>query len=368
MAKNIKLKSKELFYFIIVTFPPLLLLFVPNYAAIYAGLDSWAIFIFIAVIDIIFGYIVARMGQMAPELTAVGMSRYVFGNAMGSVFGALFVILFGLKSMMFFRQSLEYVFMSTYTLEPIYYFAIPMMLVLVYGQICGTKAMVRLSNIVFWLMSTTYFLLMLSAVRNFDLHNMMPFFIDGTDTVVKGVPHFFTWCGNSVILLMIFNKTNVKRNTTSYIMAALGIAYGVIIALNVLFVGVFGVISGFITTSVLELSLFLSKQVFFNNFDSVVKLIWIFGAFIRDNVFISCTANAVSELIGTRQNKLIKLLVPFILTVPPIILFRNEETYFTAGMGISSAISGAVQYGAVLILYIGLIIKRRASVKREVAV
>ena len=359
ISDNFKLKGKELFYLIIVTLPPLLLLFVPNYAAIFIGIDSWMIFVLIAAIDMVFAYITVKIGMLAKGKTVIGMCKYAFGNMIGTFFGALFVLLFGFKSLMFFRQSLEYAFMSTYTLEPIYYFAIPMIIVLIYGQFGGTNNVVRLSNIVFWLMIATYFLVMLSAVRNFDINSLRPVMVNGVEPVINSLPHFFTWSGNTVVLLMLFNKTNMTKGVMKYVMSACGIAYAVIIALTVFFIGVFGVIAAFVTTSVTELSLFLNSKVFFNNFDSAVKLIWIFGALIRDCIFISCTVDALTELLNLTNNKMVKIILPLLLTVPAVFLFRNEEKYFMTAMGLSSIMCAVVQYGCVFLLFIGLIIKNK---------
>ena len=359
MNENIKLKGKELFYLIIATLPPLLLLFIPNYAAIYVGIDSWSIFVLIAVIDVLFNFIAVRMGMLEPDKTVIGMSRYAFGNIVGTLFGMLFVLLFAFKSLMFFRQSLEYAFMSTYTLEPIYYFAVPMIMVLIYGQFCRTKTIARINNIAFWLMVAAYFFIMLSAVRNFEIKNFMPAFADGVSPILNALPHFFTWSGNGVILLMLFKRTEMKKGVTKYVTSAAAIAYAIVIVLNIVFIGVFGVISGFITSSVLELTMFLNSRVFFNNFDSIIRLIWIFSTFSRDCIFISCTVDALSELIKLRDKKVIRVVLPVLLTVPSIIWFGNEEMYFMTAMGISSYLCAAVQYGCVLLLYIGIKIKHK---------
>lgn len=361
---DVKLKGKELFYLIIAVLPPLLLLFIPNYAAIYVGVDSWSIFVMIAVIDVVFNFIAVKMGMLEPNKTVIGMSRYVFGEAIGSVFGALFTALFAFKSLMFFRQSVEYAFMSTYTLEPIYYFAVPMIAVLIYGQFCGTKAVARVNNVAFWLMLAAYFLIMLSAIKNVDLHNLMPVFADGISPSLEALPHFFTWSGNGVVLLMLFKQTEMKKGVMKYVMWAVAAAYAIIIALEIAFIGVFGVISGFITTSVLELTMFLNNRVFFNNFDTVIRLIWIFSTFSRDCIFISCTVEALSELIRLKNKTAIRIVLPVLLTVPSLMLFANEEVYFMTAMGISSYLCAAIQYGCVILLFIGLKLKKKTEKSR----
>ena len=83
ISDNFKFKGKELFYLIIVTLPPLLLLFVPNYAAIFIGIDSWMIFVLIAAIDMVFAYITVKIGMLAKGKTVIGMCKYAFGNMIG---------------------------------------------------------------------------------------------------------------------------------------------------------------------------------------------------------------------------------------------------------------------------------------------
>ena len=71
-------------------------------------------------------------------------------------------------------------------------------------------------------------------------------------------------------------------------MTAVGIAYGIVLALDVIFLGVFGVMAKFMTFSIMELSQYLSGMVFSNRMDTIIRLIWILSAFVRDVVFVYC--------------------------------------------------------------------------------
>ncbi len=362
---DVKIKGKELFFLLMVAIPPLLMFFVPNYAAISLGIDAWMIFAIISVIDIIFAYIIVRIGILAPNKTVVGSCRYAFGEIAGSIFAFMFVLLYGYKTTMFFRQAVEYAYLSTYTLEPIYYFAVPMIAANIYGQIKGAKAILRLSNIAFIFIAVAYFFLLLSGIRNFDVRRLMPVLIDGVSPVITTLPHFFTWSGNVVILLMFFNKTNMKTGVTKYVMFGVGAAYATVLVLNILYIGMFGVISGFMTGSVVELAQYLSNHVFFNNFDSIIKLIWIFSVFIRDCVFMCCTIDSLAELIKVENKKVLRVVLPIVLGVLPLILFKKEESYFMTAMGTSSYLCGVVEYGGVLLLWIGLMIKNKNKNARK---
>lgn len=365
MDKTIKIQPKELFYMLLVTIPPLLMLFIPNYANIYLGIDAWWIFAAISVIDIIFAFIILRVGYICPDKTVVGMCRYAFGDLPGNILGSLFVTMYVFKSFMYFRQTLEYVYMSTYNLEPTYYYIIPMVALVVISQFYDSKTILRLSNLVFGLMMATYVILMISALRNFDVINLMPVLVDGVKPVFTALPHFFTWTGNAVVLLMYFNKTSVKKGLTKYVMLGCGLAYAVVLVLNVLFIGVFGIISGFFTTSVFELSIFFNGKIYFNNFDSVIKLVWIFGTFIRDSIFITCAAESMSELLGIKNSKGIKMILPIVISVLSILLMKNEEMYFIVAMGIFSILCAAIQYGSVFFLWIGLVVKDKKIKKNK---
>lgn len=365
MEKNIKIQPKELFYMLLVTIPPLLMLFIPNYANIYLGIDAWWIFAVISVIDFVFAFIIVRIGYLCPDKTVIGMCRYAFGNVLGNAFGILFAAMYIFKSFMYFRQTLEYIYMSTYNLEPTYYYIFPMVLLVVIAQFYDSKTILRLSNIVFGLMMATYVILMISALRNFDVINLMPVLVDGVEPVFTALPHFFTWTGNAVVLLMYFNKVAMKKGLTKYVMLGCGIAYAIVVILNVLFIGVFGVISGFFTTSVFELSIFFNGKTYFNNFDSIIKLVWIFGTFIRDSIFITCAAESVAELFDIKNSKAIKVILPLAISIFSILVMKNEEMYFIVAMGIFSVLCASIQYGFVLILWIGLIIKNKSGIKRK---
>lgn len=360
MEKTIKIQPKELFYMLLVTIPPLLMLFIPNYANIYLGIDAWWIFAFISIIDIIFAFIIVRIGYLCPNKTVIGMCRYAFGELLGNLFGALFVTMYIFKSFMYFRQTLEYVYMSTYNLEPTYYYIIPMVLLVVIAQLYDSKTILRLSNLVFWLMMATYMILMISALRNFNVINLMPILVDGVEPVFTALPHFFTWTGNAVVLLMYFNKASMEKGLTRYVMLGCGAAYAIVLVLNVLFIGVFGIISGFFTTSVFELSIFFNGKIYFNNFDSIIKLVWIFGTFIRDSIFITCAAESTAELLNIKNSKWIKLMLPLAISVLSILIMKNEEMYFIVAMGIFSVLCASIQYGSVLVLWIGLAVKNKS--------
>lgn len=362
---DVKLKGKELFFLLMVAIPPLLMFFVPNYAAIYVGIDAWIIFALISVIDVLFAFVILRIGTLAPDKTVIGMCRYAFGEVIGSIFALSFVLLFGYKAMMYFRQGVEYVYLSTYTLEPIYYFAVPMIAINIYAQIKGAKTILRLSNIVFILIAAAYFFLLLSGIRNLDIRRLMPVMVDGPVPILEALPHFFTWSGNVVILLMFFNKADMKTGVSKYVMIGAGISYAIILVLNILYIGMFGIISGFITGSVIELAQYINTHVFFNSFDSVIKLIWILGVFIRDFVFTYCTIDSLAELIKTKNKKMLRILMPVALGIVSLLLFKKEEDYFITAMGPTSYLSGLVEYGAVLLLWIGLIVKKKSKNTQE---
>ena len=366
MDNTNKLRPKELFYMIIVTVPPLLMLFIPNYANIYLGIDAWWIFALIAVIDIVFAYFIVRIGIMAPQRTVVGMCRYAFGEALGSVLAALFVLLYAFKSFVYFRQTLEYVFMSTYTPEPVTYYVVPMVILVVLAQFYRFNTILRLSNIVFGVMVATYVILMISAMRNFEVENLMPVLVDGASPVLKALIHFFTWTGNAVVLLMCFHRTTMKTGVMKYVMLGCTVAYGIVLVLNVMFIGVFGIISGFMTTSVFELSIFFNGKAYFNNFDSIIKLIWIFGTFIRDSIFISCAAESLAEFFKIeRDSRIIKIALPLAIAITSTLLIRNDEVYFMIAMGVSSILCAVVQYGGVLALWMGLKVKTKAEAESK---
>ena len=88
---------------ILVTVPPLLMLFIPNYANIYLGIDAWWIFAIIFVIDVLFAWVITRIARLCPEQNVVGMCKYAFGNVVGTAFAVLFALLFTFKSFMYFR-------------------------------------------------------------------------------------------------------------------------------------------------------------------------------------------------------------------------------------------------------------------------
>ena len=75
------LRPKEILYMILVTVPPLLMLFIPNYANIYLGIDAWWIFAVIAVIDVVFAWVITKIARLCPDQSVVGMCKYAFGNA-----------------------------------------------------------------------------------------------------------------------------------------------------------------------------------------------------------------------------------------------------------------------------------------------
>ncbi len=370
LKRDILLRPKELFYMLVVTIPPLLMLFIPNYANIYLGIDAWWIFALIFVIDMLLAMVIVRIGYLCPDKTVIGMCRYAFGSFCGNLFGAFFAVLYIFKAFMYFRQTLEYVYMSTYSLEPTYYYIIPMVLLVVVAQLYESKTILRLSNLVFGLMSATYVILMISALRNIDLQNLMPVLVDGPMPILSALPHFFTWTGNAVVLLMFFNKAIMKKGVMKYVMLGCAGAYATVLVLNIMFIAVFGIISGFFTTSVFELSIFFNGKTYFNNFDSVIKLIWIFGTFIRDSIFITCAAEACCELLHIGRVKAVKLALPVVISVFSVMMMKNEEKYFMVAMGAASYICGVIQYGCVPALWAALRLKDRLKhrkLKREAA-
>ena len=181
-----------------------------------------------------------------------------------------------------FKQALDYINTSIQASIPFIYFAIPMILLLIYAQFKGPTVFVRVGNFVIWLTLASYFIIMVTAVKEFEINNLRPFLVNGLESVAGNIWRFFPWCGNIVFLLMFFDKVDVKKGFEKKILTVVGIAYGIVLALDVIFLGVFGVMAKFMTFSIMELSQYLSGMVFSNRMDTIIRLIWILSAFVRD--------------------------------------------------------------------------------------
>lgn len=365
MISEYKFSAREVMLTILCMLPSLLLLYVPGYAAVEMGIDSWLMFVVFCVLDLLLCWVILKVRKMAPGKTAIGISREAFGEFGGAIIGFLFVVLFGFKAMLSFKQALDYINTSIQASIPFIYFAIPMILLLIYAQFKGPAVFVRVGNFVIWLTLASYFIIMVTAVKEFEINNLRPFLVNGLESVAGNIWRFFPWCGNIVFLLMFFDKVDVKKGFEKKILTAVGIAYGIVLALDVIFLGVFGVMAKFMTFSIMELSQYLSGMVFSNRMDTIIRLIWILSAFVRDVVFVYCFAESAAELIKKRQSKIWIVAATLLIILPELIFFENENVYFGFIMNNTSIICGALQYGLPLLLYAGLCVCRGNRMERE---
>ncbi len=358
ISTNEPLKKRELFFLFATVIPALKLIFLPEYAAIALGRDSWLIFVVTGAVDVLFSFFIIYATKWNLS------SAFSVNKLPAKIIGFLFIAVLGCKSLMYFRQTLEFVFTSTYTFEPLKYFAIPLIALEVCIQFTDIRNQVRLSSIIFPLMIMTYLILIITGIMNFDSVRVRPVLDYGINPLLKSIPGFFTWTGDCILLFLLLpyseNPAEKRYRFTS------GIIFGNIIAslLCFIFIGVFGDIAGFVTLSVTELPVFAGSEAVFADFDSAVRIIWTFALFISDTLYLFLTVTVFNRVFGVKNEKVTKIILPSALCLASLFLFENEEYYMAFGIGIASVILGIVQYSSMFAAGIYLSIKNRRSNKR----
>lgn len=306
MIENRERVTKHQLVYMIVLFEigstPLFLL------GIKAKQDAWLAMSLAACFGLLLVWLFLSIQQREPSHNLIGILRIYFGNALGTLFGAAYVLYFLYESMRNVRDFGELMSMTILSRTPMAVTMLIVVLIAAYGVFKGVEVVFRISEVLLPLTAASYAILILLLILSKTLHFRMlaPVMENGWIPVLAAAfPDIVSFpFGQMVIFLMFWNLRSehpipVKASFTAYTSVAL-----FLIMMNAINISVLGpALAGMSTLPFLQSVQLISIANIFERLDVFVTLLIYIGLFMKMIAFYLCAVLGFSQLTGTAYRR-----------------------------------------------------------------
>lgn len=208
MQKELKTRQICLFF---IAFLPLSKIFtLPSIIAKQAVEDMWLSSLLNFIIDgVVLVLLIVAMRK--SNLTVYQLLEKYLGKLGSKILLFLYVIYFNIKALLPINEQKDYVQFTLYTLMPTLAYFLPFFIVAFYLSIKRLRAIGRISDILWFITLSGFFLLFSLSFANADFSAILPVGARGIKNIVKGSYFSLPWFGDSLYLLFFIGEFAYKK-------------------------------------------------------------------------------------------------------------------------------------------------------------
>jgi spore germination protein KB len=218
---------------------PTAILFVPGHTVDDAHQSAWLTPFIAMSVGFAVLWIAYKMGKRFPRHTLIQYVTIIFGKTFGKILGGGYIIFFLVFNLLIIREITDFLKIALLPNTPIWFLSLIFILVGSYGAISGVEVLARSAQFVFPIFVGGSFILLIPALQEMSLKELLPVLEDGLIPVIKASITPAAWFGEIIILAFLFpfiNKPNEvlrKGSFTILAMAAI-LSIDIILALTIL--------------------------------------------------------------------------------------------------------------------------------------
>ncbi|HTG68462.1 MAG TPA: spore germination protein [Candidatus Udaeobacter sp.] len=293
--------------------------------------DVWISVLIGGVIAIAAGVIMAVLSKSHVGRTLFQYSQDLLGKWIGAVIGIAFVIYFFMTAAYQVRALADVTTFFLLEGTPTWAIFMVFMWVSHYLMTGGINAIARLFEIILPLTIVIYLLVMLMALKIFELDNLRPVLGQGVMPVLAGVKATsLSFTGFEIILVLTAFMNEPSKSVKAVI-------YGIAIPLSLYFLTVVIVIGCLSLEGVLNrawptLDLVRSFELsglIFERFESLLLVVWIMQIFSTYTSAFYAASLGVSQVFNINMSKCLYILLPIVFIIATLPL--NTMVLFAFG-------------------------------------
>lgn len=272
-------------------------LMLPNITAQYAQSDLWLCVIVAAVSGIIAIYTATRLHQFFPKETVIQYSRHLIGTIPGKIIGLGFFLTLLHSTGLISRQYAEFVTGNFLFNTPIQITLASMILLCGISVRSGVETLAR-SSIIFTLLFIFPLFILLLLFRDLDPKNIFPILSHGIVPVLKGAASPQGWIGE--LFLMTFfmpSLSDPDKGRKWGFISLLAITFSMVYV-NLIVLFLLGPDTSNKIYPLLIAFRYISITNFFQNLESLLLAMWVFGNFVKIAVFYYATVISFSQCLN----------------------------------------------------------------------
>ncbi len=290
-----------------------------------AGRDAYISVLIAGIVGIIILGLLLYISSFDENKTISELNIYIFGPIFGKFLNIIFIIialLIGINAMYNLTNFIVSQFLSE---TPLIVVGLLFTLLCIYINIKGIETISRVSLILLVINVILYLTAVFGLTTEIDINNLKPFLEFGITPSLKGAFHLITLNISPIFLLLSIPKNKIidknKFNKTLSIFYIISIIF------------MFFTISITMATLGLELSqiyqypeyIVLKRINLFNFLDrleNILNIQWILGLFLVNTTTIYYISNIIKK-----DNKIIKIIVSFVILILSIYIFDNNTGF-----------------------------------------
>lgn len=223
-------------------------------------------------------------------------------------------------------------------------FVLPIVAVSFFAIARGFVSIARVGQLMCTLIVLCIVALLSFTVRQTDFGGLLPVAEAGWDNIIKTAFDRSFWFSDYIFVYFVMQNLHVKKHTFAPIFTSFAVGVVLTVAMNAIFVALFGSIAPEIKLAMSKISVFSVTETTNGRWDWLTLSVWIMSVLIKIVIFIYCAYKSGEKLFGlhfTKPNVWAILVIALLLMTPLIISAESIVQNFMTNLIIPFAI---VQY------------------------
>jgi spore germination protein KB len=223
-------------------------------------------------------------------------------------------------------------------------FVLPIVAVSFFAIARGFVSIVRVGQLMCTLIVLCIVALLSFTVRQTDFGGLLPVAEAGWDNIIKTAFDRSFWFSDYIFVYFVMQNLHIKKHTFAPIFTSFAVGVVLTVAMNAIFVALFGSIAPEIKLAMSKISVFSVTETTNGRWDWLTLSVWIMSVLIKIVIFIYCAYKSGEKLFGlhfTKPNVWAILVIALLLMIPLIISAESIVQNFMTNLIIPFAI---VQY------------------------
>ena len=201
-------------------------------------------------------------------------------------------------------------------------FVIPIVAVAYFAIARGFNSIGRMGQLMCVLIVLCIVALLSFTLKQIDFGGIFPIGEAGFDNIIKTAFTHSYWFSDYIFIYFVMENVHVKKRVFVPIFTSFAIGVVLTVAMNIIFVALFGSIAPEIKLAMSKISVFSVAETTNGRWDWLTLSVWIMSVLIKIVIFIYCAYKCGEKLFGlnfTKPNILTILVIGLLLMLPLIV-------------------------------------------------
>lgn len=205
-------------------------------------------------------------------------------------------------------------------------FVLPIVAVAFFAIARGFNSIARMGQLMCAVIVLCIVALLSFTIRQTDFGGIFPIAEAGVSNIIKATFEHSYWFSDYVFVYYIFEHIQVKKRVFTPIFTSFAVGVVLTVAMNVIFVALFGSIAPEIKLAMSKISVFSVAETTNGRWDWLTLSVWIMSVLVKIVIFIYCAYKCGEKLFGlhfSKPNVWMILAIALLLMLPLFVPAEN---------------------------------------------